>query len=118
MGTTITVTTCDDGRDLAVRVGDTIEVHLPENAAGGYRWALDCADGDDRDNGPLEYGGTEWSYPSAAVGSAGEAVFTIRVRAAGDARLRLRYGRPWEGGAGVSKHFSVGVHASSVGGQT
>ncbi len=109
MGTTITVTECDDGRDIAVRVGDTIEVHLPENAAGGYRWALD-----NDDDGPLEFMGNRANYPSGAVGSAGEVVFAVRVRAVGNARLSLTYGRSWEGEAGVSKHFSVAVQATNA----
>ncbi len=107
MPNTITVTDSDDGGDLRVRVGDTIEVHLPENAAGGYRWALD-----DDDNGPLECTGTGSNYAREAVGSAGEAVFAVRVRAAGDTPLRLTYGRPWEGEAGICKRFSIAVHAT------
>jgi inhibitor of cysteine peptidase len=108
MGTKITVTECDDGSDLRARVGDTIEVHLPENAAGGYRWAL--AD----DGGLLEFIGTSANYPHGVVGSAGEAVFAVRVRAAGNARLSLTYGRSWEGEAGICKHFSVSVHATDA----
>jgi len=107
MGTTITVTQGDDGGAVYVRVGDTIEVHLPENAAGGYRWLLD-----DDDDGPLHCTRTGSNYPSDAVGSTGEAVFIVAVRAAGTARLGLTYARPWEGDAGVAKHFSVAVHAT------
>ena len=108
------MTECDDGSTLAVHVGDTIEVHLPENAAAGYRWAADCDD-----DGPLEFAGARGDYPCESVGSAGQAVFTVSVRAAGDARLRLTYGRSWEGQGGVCKHFTVDVHATkSVGGAT
>lgn len=110
---TITVTECDNGGTVQVHVEDTIEVHLPENAAGGYRWTLD---GDD--HGSLELTGTRSNYPCESVGSAGEAVFTVRVRSAGSAPLRLTYGRSWECEGGVRKHFSVDVHATeSVGGR-
>jgi len=107
MATTITVTQGDDGGTRAVAVGDTIEVHLPENAAGGYRWTFD---GDD--DGPLALTQTRSNYPRDTVGSAGEAVFAVRVRAAGDTLLRLTYGRSWEGEAGVCKTFSIVVHAT------
>ena len=108
MSTTITVTECDDGGELRAEVGDTIEIRLPENASGGYRWSLDCED----DKGPLEFGCTGWVYPRETVGSAGEAVFTARVRAAGDVRVRLNYGRPWVGESGVRQTFSIVVHAT------
>jgi len=107
MPTTITVTKCDDGGTRAVAVGDTIEVHLPENAAGGYRWTFD---GDD--DGPLELTQSSSGYPNDTVGSAGEAVFVVRVRTAGTTRLRLTYGRPWEGEGGVHKTFGIIVHAT------
>ncbi len=108
----ITVTECDNGDTVAVHVGDTIEVRLPENAAGGYRWAADCDDA-----GLLEFSGALGDYPCESIGSAGEAVFIVTVRAAGDARLRLRYGRSWEGESGVCRRFSLRVHATkSVGG--
>ena len=107
MATTITVTESDDGGTRAVAVGDTIEVHLPENAAGGYRWTFD---GDD--DGPLVLTATSSSYPCDVVGSAGEAVFAVRVRTAGTTRLRMTYGRPWEGEGGVRKTFSIVVHGT------
>ena len=109
---TITVTECDNGGDVHVHIGDTIEVHLPENAAGGYRWAADCDDA-----GFLELSGAGGDYPCEAVGSSGEAVFTVTVRAAGNSRLRRTYGRSWEGEGGVCKHFSVDVHATKAVGE-
>jgi len=107
MSTTIPVTECDDGGELRTKVGDTIEVRLPENAAGGYRWTFDG-----EDDGPLELTQSSASYPHATVGSAGEAVFVVRVRTSGTTRLRLTYGRPWEGEGGVHKTFGIVVHAT------
>lgn len=34
---TITLTERDNGGRVRAHVGDTIELHLPENAAAGYR---------------------------------------------------------------------------------
>jgi predicted secreted protein len=116
MSATITVTECDDDREIDACVGDTIEVHLPENAAGGYRWTVE---GGCDDRAAVELTGTSSNYPREAVGSAGEAVFAVRVRATGRTRLRLTYGRPWEGEDGVRKTFSIIVHATeNVGGRS
>jgi len=112
MSTTITVTECDDGGELRAEVGDTIEVRLPENAAGGFRWTFDG-----EDDGPLELTQSSSGYPNDTVGSAGAAVFVVRVRTSGTTRLRLTYGRPWEGDDGVRKTFRIVVHATKpVGG--
>ena len=102
-----------NGSVLQVCVGDTIEVHLPENAAGGYRWTFDGGD-----DGPLEFTQTKSNYPRDPVGSAGEAVFAVRVRAAVTTRLLLTYGRPWEGEAGRRKTFGIVVHATKPVGES
>jgi len=107
---TITVAERDDGGRVRARVGDTIEVHLPENATAGYRWAPD-----DLDAGLFELSGAGADYPDKATGSGGEAIFRITVRAAGTATLRLKYWRHWEGETGVLKHFAIEVDAVSPG---
>jgi hypothetical protein len=65
---TITLTEHDDGASIRARVGDTIEIHLPENATTRYRSELDELDERVFD---LTEAGTD--YPSKAIGSGGEA---------------------------------------------
>lgn len=107
MPMTITVTECDDGAQVRVHVGDTLELRLPENATTGYRWALD-----ERDSevfGPCEKHG---EYPCKTTGSGGEAVFRVKVRAAGHAALRAKYWRRWEGETSVRRRFTVNAEAT------
>lgn len=104
---TITLTERDDGGNVHTQVGDTIELHLAENATTGYRW-----EPDDLDSHIFELAAATADYPSRAIGSGGDVQFRIKVRAAGGAMLRLKYWRRWEGDAGVVKRFSVKVDAS------
>ncbi|WP_046316382.1 protease inhibitor I42 family protein [Mycobacterium sp. UM_Kg1] len=97
----------DDGRRIQLRVGDTIELRLPENAPAGYRWGVDSLD-----ERLLELTETSGDYP-AATGSAGVACFHLRVRAPGESVLRLTYRRSWEGDTGVLSRFAVTVVAAS-----
>ncbi|ORV45680.1 hypothetical protein AWC02_12195 [Mycolicibacter engbaekii] len=103
----LSLTERDDGRRIDVRVGDTIELRLPENAPAGYRWGVDSLD-----ERLLELTETYGDYPGA-TGSAGVACFQLRVRAPGESVLRLDYRRSWEGDAGVLTRFSVEIAASS-----
>jgi inhibitor of cysteine peptidase len=104
---TITVTENNSGGQLSAQVGDTIEIHLAENATTGYRWELD-----DLDPRLFESEDATSDYRSGAVGSGGAALFRIKVVAAGSATLRLKCWRRWEGNSGVLKRFAVTVNAS------
>ncbi|CAN5554067.1 hypothetical protein BH10PSE4_BH10PSE4_19390 [soil metagenome] len=104
----LTLTEQDNGRRQVARVGDTVELRLSENATTGYRWALDA-----HDAAFLEALDETADYPSAAVGSAGEAVFRFRVARAGSGRLSLKYWRSWEGEGSILERFSVTLDVAS-----
>jgi len=104
---TITVTEHNDGGQVSAQVGDTIEIHLAENATTGYRWETY-----DLDPHLLELEEATGNYRSGAVGSGGEVQFRIKVRATGSATLRLKCWRRWEGEGGVLKRFVVKIDAS------
>ncbi|WP_169746901.1 protease inhibitor I42 family protein [Edaphobacter aggregans] len=104
---TITVTEQNDGGQVRAQVGDTLELHLAENATTGYRW-----EPDNLDTHLFELEEATANYPSGVVGSGGDAQFRIKVLAAGSATLRLKYWRRWEGESGVLKRFSVKIDAS------
>jgi len=106
MPTTITLTECDDGTRVAARVGDTVEIRLPENASTGYRWALQGSDSSVF--GPCEAHG---EYPCRTTGSSGEAIFRLAVCRPGRATLRLKSWRHWEGESSVRQRFAVSVEA-------
>ncbi len=100
---TITLTRADDGRTVELRRGDTVTVRLAENPTTGYQWVLEPA-GD----AVLALQGSDSVRPSdAAVGGAGERVFTFKAGKAGSATIRLELRRPWEGDAAVAERFAV-----------
>jgi inhibitor of cysteine peptidase len=94
----------DDGRRIAVSVGDEIEVRLSENATTGYRWAAEPSHaGLEVREGPADYGG--------ATGSGGAAVFRVRVRSPGEVTLAFKHWRAFEGDASVTRRFCVTLDA-------
>ena len=99
------LTEADNGRTVSARVGDVLDVQLPENATAGFRWTPDPAEG-----GVLVAEATGASYPAGSTGSGGIAVFHFRVLASGTATLRLRLGRSWQ--ATATEEFTVTVEAS------
>ena len=101
-----TLTDDDNGRTVAVHVGDVLAIRLAENASTGFRWAPDGFDA-----GLLKLDGTSASYPGAAVGSGGTAEFRFRVLHAGRGTLGLKYFRHWEGDASIARRFAITVDA-------
>jgi inhibitor of cysteine peptidase len=87
----LTLTEADNGRPVAVHVGDAITIRLPENASTGYRWS---AAGVDRAH--LSVDPPRIERTSEAVGSAGTSVWTVRATQPGTTRLELRKARSWE----------------------
>ena len=104
--TVAVLTLADNGRTVAARVGDVLDVQLPENATAGFRWRPAPAPARE---GVLAAESAGASYRAGATGSGGVAAFRIRVAAPGTATLRLRLGRSWEGAA--IQEFAVTVEA-------
>ena len=101
----ITLTTADDGRTICCEPGTELVVMLPESASTGHRWAVDVVDDE-----VLTVAGSSFTPPSAeAVGTGGTNAFTIRVVGTGEAALRLKLWRPWEGDRSTIRRFGVTV---------
>jgi inhibitor of cysteine peptidase len=92
----------DNDRTVDVRLGDVVQVTLPENATAGYRWAIDRYDED-----VIEAVGNEPRYRSEAVGSGGEVAFTFKPRKAGTGEIALKHWRHFEGDRSVIARFRV-----------
>jgi predicted secreted protein len=103
----LTLTDQDNGRRLAVRVGDMLTLRLAENATTGYRWEPDRYD-----TRLLELAEETASYPNAAVGSGGEAIFRFRIVSAGSSTLALKSWRHWEGAGSIIQRFAVTIDAT------
>ena len=91
----------DNDRTVDVHVGDTIRLTLPENATTGYRWAID------RHDDVAGVVSEEPRYPSNAIGSGGEAVFTFQANKTGSGEIALKNWRQWEGDSSVTRRFRL-----------
>jgi inhibitor of cysteine peptidase len=79
------------GGELLVRVGETLELKLPENPTKGYRWQLSSS------GSPVLYLVEDDFTPTGtAVGTGGMRHWTFRVEQAGAAQLELELRRSWE----------------------
>ena len=92
----------DDGRTAEVRVGETVQVTLPENASTGYRWTVDRLDAD-----IVRQLSAEFYNAAKAIGAPGTIVFAFEAVKAGTGEIALKYSRPWEGDASIAKRFRV-----------
>jgi inhibitor of cysteine peptidase len=102
------LTEADNGRSVDLRVGETVEITLPENATTGYRWAIDRLD-----PGIVEASESKPRYPSGQVGSAGQETFAFKATKPGSGEVRLKYWRHFEGDASVTKRFRIRLNGKS-----
>lgn len=99
----------DDGKVVAARIGDEVEVCLPEKPSGGYRWLpADIA-------GHVEPAEQDVSFSPGMVGATSTARFTFRIKSAGRGALKLRYGRPWESDDAALETWSVTIESEANG---
>ena len=97
-----TVTELDDGRTIEAKVGDTIELVLPENASTGYRWAFDGLD-----QHVVRPSEGEMIGKPAKVGSGGDMRWRLTAVAPATTEVRLKLRRRWEGDRSIQKRFAV-----------
>ncbi len=95
----------DNGRTIDVRLGETVQITLPENATTGFRWAIDHYDQDS-----FEALATEPRNAAKAVGGGGEVVFSFKAKKIGSGEIELKHWRQWEGDASVTARFRVQLH--------
>jgi len=91
----------DDGREISVAVGETVELELPETSGSGFRWAF-TSSGESIVALEKEYS----ANTATAPGSGRMCCWRFKAIAVGNAKLELVYARPWEKRAPV-RSFSV-----------
>lgn len=94
----------DNNRTAELRVGERLEVRLPENPTTGFSWAVD-----DNDRQRLTLEDTAYAPPDEAgfIGARGQRTFRFTARQPGDVLLKLKYWRIWEGDGSVAERFAV-----------
>jgi inhibitor of cysteine peptidase len=102
-------------RDAVVRarVGDLVELSLPDIPSGGYRWELLAAAVSD----VLKLVESSTGEVSARVGGGATATWSWKVSAPGRAVLQLRRSRPWEPAQGDEVAFRATIEAMAEGGE-
>ncbi len=101
----ITLTQADQGKPVPARVGDTLQLALPENPTTGYRWAIDQID-----SSVLSPTGSNYApAPTSALGAGGQRTFTFQAVKAGNSPVQLKLWRQWEGDKSVAQRFGVNV---------
>lgn len=80
----------DHGRDVHLRVGETLSVRLRGNVTTGYRWQVV-----DLDAELLEQVADEYSSSAPIPGSSGWHALVFRALAPGRTTLRLVHSQPW-----------------------
>jgi len=95
----------DDGRTAEVRVGETVEVTLAENASTGYRWTVDRLDA-----GVVRQLSAESHNAAKAIGAPGTIVFTFEAVKAGTGEIASNIGGP---GKATPRSPSVFAFASA-----
>jgi predicted secreted protein len=79
----------DNGRRIAVSVGDTVTVRLPERRTAGFRWQSEV------DPAVLLLVEDHYEPPGDRPGAPGTHQFTFQVQRAGTTVVRLVSGRSW-----------------------
>ena len=98
-----TVTEADNGRELTLSRGDTLEVSLPATSGTGYTWQpVPIAD-------PLAkpVGEMKFKTDHAMPGASGNQVFRFLLDASGTGTIEMRYVRPWEKDTPPAKVFKI-----------
>jgi inhibitor of cysteine peptidase len=85
------VTEADDGREIEVSIGETMELALPETSGTGYRWAF-TSRGESILALEKEYSAADATAP----GSGRMRCWRLKAIAPGNAMLKLDYSRSWE----------------------
>jgi inhibitor of cysteine peptidase len=92
-GETVTITDMDNGKPVALHIGDTLRIELEANATTGYEWSLGLVDPSIvQQRGEPEYIGPEQALP----GAGGTSVWTFEAVRSGTTQLVLHYARPFE----------------------
>lgn len=98
----------DNGKTIALSVGQTLLVSLPANPSTGYDWTVTGAL-------PPQLRASADSFDASGtpgvVGAGGTQVLSYDVVRAGSGRLALGYARPWEKGVSPVATFTVTVSA-------
>jgi len=99
------LTKADNNRTADVRVGETLQVSLPENRGTGHAWAID-----ETSSRLLALDSTQYTEPTEGfIGARGQRIFTFTARQPGEIGLKLKYWRFSEGDSSITERYGVTI---------
>jgi inhibitor of cysteine peptidase len=97
------VTEADNGREVTLSRGDTLEVSLPATSGTGYTWqAAPIADALVKPVGDMKF-----KIDNEMPGAPGHQIFRFSVEASGTGSIEMHYLRPWEKDTPPAKVFKI-----------
>jgi predicted secreted protein len=102
---TITVGKDQNGQEIAVRSGDTIEVQLKGMGGTGYWWYLDDLPVD-----YLELVSEKTTFPEGRAGAPVTGVWRLKAKEPGHTQIKMDYYRKWEGIRQAADHFVITIN--------
>ncbi len=101
----IDLTQSEQGKTIDVRQNEEIAIRLDENPSTGYRWVVE------QDGGEILHLLHSDFVQSTGdrIGAGGQRVFTFQALKAGDASLKFKLWRSWEGDRSLKARFAVDV---------
>jgi len=102
----LVITSADHNRTTELRVGEQLEIRLPENPTTGFKWAID-----ENDRRLLRLEDTAYIPPDEAgfIGARGQRIFTFTGLKPGEVVLKLKYWQVWGGEGSITERFAVTV---------
>jgi predicted secreted protein len=103
---TITVTKEQDGREIALKVGNILQIELPGTGGTGYSWAVEAACAPylkllDQTTRQLKKG---------RLGGPVMQIWRFQAEKPGAGEIKMAYFRPWEGVGKAVDHFRLKLH--------
>ena len=103
---TVTVTKAQGGREIALKVGDTLQIELPSRGGTGYSWSVEA-------NGAPYLKLLSQSTRAAQEPRPGSPVMQVwlfKAAQPGACEIKMAYYRPWEGVGKAVDHFRLKLH--------
>ena len=103
---TVTVTKAQGDREIALKVGDTLQIELPSRGGTGYSWSVEA-------NGAPYLKLLSQSTRAAQEPRPGSPVMQVwrfKAEQPGACEIKIAYYRPWEGVGKAVDHFLIRLH--------
>jgi inhibitor of cysteine peptidase len=104
------ITETADRQAVVVRVGEEIELTLPENPSTGFSWQLSP-----NANAPYRLRREWFDATPGRVGAGGTRHWQLEATHVGQGTIALSYGRAWESATAPARTFTLHVTVVPVG---